>query len=169
MVQYGFGRWAICSVSGEIITIFLLLVLIALTKNTTLCAKYDWLQRLAGKLRPKINGFIMGVLPRVATLTALHLRDFSHNSAVDTINGITCGLLLVGMGVFFVLLLLQTRRAVASKSEEERRQMGLLSRIDPWRDFDLDCFQWSSLYFPCMSYLKLVVYCVPIGLFWDCN
>lgn len=169
MVQYGFSRWAICSVSGEITTVFLLLVLIALTRNTTICGKYDWMQRLASKLQPKINGFIMAVLPRLATLTGLHLRDFGHGAAVDTINGITCGLLLVGMAIFFLLLLLQTRRAVASKSEEERVQMGLVSRIDSGRDFDLDCFQWSTLYFPCMNFLRLVVYCLPIGLFWDCN
>ena len=111
----------------------------------------------------------MAVLPRVTTLTGLHLRDFGHGAAVDTINGITCGLLLVGIAIFFVLLLFQTRRAIDSRSEVERGEMGLVSRIDSWREFDLDCLQWSSLYFPCMSYLKVVVYCLPIGLFWDCN
>lgn len=47
--------------------------------------------------------------------------------------------------------------------------MGLVGRIDYWREFDLDCFEWSSLYFPCMSYIRLIVYCLPIGLFWDCH
>jgi hypothetical protein len=98
------------------IAIALLLILTALTRNTTLSAKYDWMRRLADKLRPKINGFIMAVLPRVATLTGLHLRDFDHGAAVDSINGITCGLLMLGIGLFFSLLLLQTRRAVITKS-----------------------------------------------------
>lgn len=115
--QYGFSRWALCSVFGEMIVVLLLLILTALTKNTTLCAKYDWIRGLASKLRPKINGFIMAILPRVATLTGLHLRDFSHGPAVDSMNGITCGLLILSIGFFFILLLLQTRRTIISKSE----------------------------------------------------
>lgn len=121
---------ALCNLAGELLVAVLLLAFAALSRYTTVCTKYEWTRKLASNLRPAANGYFMAVLPRVLTLTGLHLRDFGHGAPMDTFNGITCALLLLAIAAFFILLFLQTRRVVAAQTEEERTQLGLVSRID---------------------------------------
>jgi hypothetical protein len=133
LAQYGFSSVAVCSLAGELLVAALLLAFTAVSKNTTLCTKYEWMRRLASNLRPTWNAYFMAVLPRVATLTGLHLRDFGHGAAMDAVNGITCALLFLALAVFFLLLFVQTRRAVGGQTEAEKKQLGLVDRIDSRR------------------------------------
>ena len=120
LAQYGFSSIALCSIAGELFVALILLALMAVSRNTTLSAKYEWMKNISKRLRPVWNNYFMAIMPRVATLTGLHLRDFGHGAALDSINGISCSLILVAFMTFFILLLLQTRQAVQAHSEEDR-------------------------------------------------
>lgn len=44
-----------------------------------------------------------------------------------------------------------------------------MSRIKYEEDFSFDCISWRNIYYPCMNYIRLFVYFLPIGLIWDCK
>jgi hypothetical protein len=127
------------------------------------------MRKMAGCLRPVWNGYFFAILPRVATFTGLHWRLVGVGAGYDAINATVCGVLSGAMLFFFIALIVQTRRANSKveRIEEGVAAIGLMRRIDVRRDFEFDCLRYSALYFPCMNFLRVIGYFLPIGLFWD--
>lgn len=114
--QYGFSSIALSNLAGEIFVALLLLVFTVVSKVTTVCTRYEWMRRMVKNLRPLWNSYFFAIFPRVATFTGLHLRDFGHAPGIDTINGITCALLLLVMVFYLVMLFVQTNQIKSQAS-----------------------------------------------------
>jgi len=48
--------------------------------------------------------------------------------------------------------------------EENRHQIGLVSRIDYMKDFEFDCLEYSMLYYPSMNVLRTIIAHLCLGL-----
>jgi hypothetical protein len=53
--------------------------------------------------------------------------------------------------------------------EENRNQIGLVSRLDYKKDFEFDCLEYSNLYYPLMNNFRLFFFYIPIGALFDIN
>jgi hypothetical protein len=169
LAQYGLSPLVIFNLSGELFVALLLLVFIVLSRVSAACLRHERLRRMAACLRPVWNGYFFAILPRVATFTGLHWRLVGVGAGYDVINGAVCGLLSGVIVFYFIALLVQSRRANSKveRLEDGAEGLGLVRRIDIRRDFEFDCLRYSAIYFPCMNYLRVVAYCLPIGLCWD--
>lgn len=169
LAQYGFGPLLLFNLSGEFFVALLLLAFTILSRVTAICLNYERLRRMAANLRPIWNGFFFAIAPRVATFTGLHWRLVGANGGFDALNGIVCSVMSAVLVFYFIALLIQTRRVneKVERLEEGAEALGLVKRIDIKKNFEFDCIRFAAIYVPCLNYLKVLLYCLPIGFFWD--
>lgn len=167
LAQYNFSSVIFYNLAGEFLFVIVFLAITIFLKVASIFMNSEKIRAAKGVLRGLWNGCFMALLPRVATFTGFHFRMIS--GAADIVNILVCGLLCLIYVIFFIQLLLHTRK-INSKLEYiegSRFDLGLASRIDHRQQFEFDCLNYSMLYYPLMNYFRLLLFFVPIGASYD--
>lgn len=167
IAQYNYTTNIFFNLSGEFLLAIIFLVITVLVNFGASCIKTETLREAKTKMRPRWNALFMALFPRLATFAGFHFRMIS--STEDIMNGIICSVLGLLFIAYFIQLLLQIRR-INSKIEyidDSRMEIGLVSRINFKKEFEFDCLKYSMLYYPLMTYLRLMLFFLPIGASYD--
>ena len=156
----GFVDSAFLNLSGEFIWAIIFLALTVMIKMAGSFCRNERARRFASKLRCRWNGFFMGILPRVATITTLHMSAGGAGSIVVSV------ILLILIIAFWIQLFLHLRWVVAKPDAmlDRSRRVGLLGRIELRERFEFDCLEWSNVYYPLMNYTRLLLYFLVLGV-----
>ena len=155
----GFTDNIFLNLSGEFILAIIFLVFTVVVKMVSSICQSEKARCFASRLRCRWNGFFIGILPRLATLSTLHLTSDGKESMITFV------ILAVLIIAFWIQLFIHLRWVVAKPSciEDRSHKVGLLTRIQIRKNFKFDCLKWSNIYFPIMNYTRFLIYFLIIG------
>ena len=80
-------------------------------KLSSICCKSEKFRSIKTALRPIMNGLVISLLPQLCTFAGFHLRML--NGSNSAINGIGSISILIGLVLYFILLLCQIRGIIS--------------------------------------------------------
>lgn len=97
-------------ITGELFVLGFLLIFSVVIRGASIWINSEKIRNLNSTLRPRWNGLIFVMMPRLATHSALQLRNLYEATVGIILNGILSCLLIVGLIGFWVALVLQTKQ-----------------------------------------------------------